>query len=1095
MKYFFYFIFLCLFFSFTNICLVSAQQRTVTGIVKDEAGHLLPGITVRVKGTDIGTLTDDDGRFSVPVSGDRDSLSFSAVGFIAVDLPAGSGRMDVVLKGAAGSLNEVVVIGFGEKKKATLTGAVSSVGGEKLVATPVENISNMLIGRVPGLSGVQVSGEPGRNSTSIHIRGVSTFSGQEPLIVIDGVQQPPGHAFDQLNNLDANEIESISVLKDAAATAVYGIRGANGVIVVTTKRGELGKPVISLAVNYGFTKATNLLQMVNSYEWAAMRNEAINTEIKSFGSTGYTQNIFTEDDLWKFEHDRDYTPGEVDAMSYLTAAQKDSLNASPALYYNSNNLFSQIFGNTGPQKQVNLHVSGGTQRVKYFSSLGYFNQGSILEDTRYYGSSTASSFDRYNFRSNFDIDVTNKLKLSLNISGQFGKTSGPGANNAGPYDMDGRYQAIMNYIYQGSPFESPGIVGGHLVQGFEGEKGSPGNPLAIKSGSSAGGQNALVNLLTSGSETLYNTLLSNSLKLNYDLDGLTQGLSARAAVNYEGDYVRAVKYSPSVPVYTARRNYDDPNKLDFFNGQTGANQINTNPGDGYAWHKIYYEAGLNYNRTFGGHAFSGLLLGTAQQYSMPGDEFHTPSGLMGFVGRVTYDYRERYLADLNMGYNGTEQFIKGKRFGFFPAVSLGWILSNESFFPKNNGVNFIKFRGSYGEVGNDQLVTGGVTRRYLYLPSTFNMDQDGYHFGASNGSAVNPYYSGATEGKIGNPGVTWERARKTDVGLDARFINDKLSLTADVFKEDRNNILTNIETIPGVYGVSVSAVPPANVGRTTNHGYELVLGWQDNIGDFRYHLTGNLSYARNKVIYKAEAPHPYPWMDETGYAIGQYHGLISNGFFNTEEELNNRPFNMFTSNRATLGDIRYVDINGDGLIDDKDMVPVGYSNLPQYAYSLSAEFSYKGFDLNILITGTEKGSFYIQPLTVIPFFLMAGNALQWTYDGRWTPEKAANGEPITFPRAEIGASAKSNNFLTSDFWLLPNDYVRIKNVELGYTFSSAVLKRISIRDLRIYVNASNLFTWGSEMYKKGLDPELMDVNSHFVYPITQAINFGLNVRF
>jgi len=1072
-----------------GIANTDAQKIKVTGNVKDEESHYLSGVSVRVKGTSTGTLTNINGDFAINVPKPNDTLEFTYIGYATLDLPASSTSMSVVMKGSSGSLNEVVVIGYGKQKQLTVTGAVATISGKELSRIPVANVSNMLLGSVSGISGVQTGGEPGRNAASIYIRGVSTYGSQTPLVVIDGIQQPEENAFDELNNMSASDIENVSILKDASATAVYGIRGANGVIIVTTKRGALGKPVLSLSTNYGYTKAATLMKTVNSYEYAVMRNQAIQTQLSDFGDNAYAAYLFSPDDIWKFQHNRDYTPDEVAAMN-LTNAQKAQLNASPAMYYGSVDWMQEEFGGTGPQQQYNVSVSGGTEKVKYFSSVGYFSQGSILANTNYHGASTGSSFSRYNIRSNFDVHVTKDLTATINLSGEFGNTAGPGAGSAGPYDLNGRYKAIMQYIFDANPFYSPGIIDGHLVNYYEGIAGTYANPLGLKIGSSIGNQNPVYNLLTSGSEKLYNTLLSGTATLKYDLHSITRGLTAHASINYQGEYVKSVSYFPSLPVYGVRRDSANPNVLDFFDGAITPNTFDSDPGHNSAWYKMYYEGGLNYDRKFGDHTVSALVLGTAQKYSMPSDNFNTPSGLMGFVGRATYNYKERYLAEANMGYNGTEEFAPGHRFGFFPAFSLGWIVTNESFIPKNNMLTYLKIRGSYGQVGNDQL----GSRRYLYLPSTFITGQSGYYWGNSNGSVQNPYYSGTVEGALGYPGVTWERSKKYNIGLDARLLQDKLSVTLDFFKENRSDILTEIGIIPAVYGVPQSSVPPANIGRTTNHGYEVTLDWRDKIGNLTYYINGNVSYAKNKILYEAENPNPYSWMDQTGHSIGQYFGLVSDGFFNTAEELNNRPYNSFTNNIATLGDIRYKDINGDGIIDNKDEVPIGYPNVPEFYFNLKLGVSYKGFDVNAVFIGSARGSYYLPTGLTIPFYKYAGNAMQWEYDGMWTPEKAASGQKITFPRPQIGADPTSNNFLTSDFWLVSNNFKRLSNFEIGYTLpKSSFLQRASISSLRLYVNGNNLFTWGNAL--KGLDPQTQDNSTPYVYPMTRVINFGANIQF
>lgn len=1071
------------------------EHIVITGTVTDDKGAPFEGVTVKVKGSPSAVVTDTAGKYHINVSDMHVVLVFSHVGFASQEVKLnGEGTYPVQLQQSANSMSDVVVVAYGKQKLATVTGAVSVVSGPALVATPVANIANMLIGNAPGLSGLQTSGEPGRNAANIYIRGISTFSGSvNPLVVIDGIEQAAERPFDQLNAMDANEIDNISILKDAASTAVYGIRGANGVVIVTTKRGKQGKPQLSFSTNFGWTKGIDLLHNVNSYEYALMRNTAINTEASSYGNTSFNQYLFSADDLWKFQHNRDYTPAEVSAMTNLTAAQQAQLNASPTIYYGSHDLMQDQFGGVGPQYQVNLNISGGTSKVRYFTSLGYFKQGSILQSTSYDGSNTASTYGRYNFRSNFDIDVMKNWTVSVGITGQFGTTSGPGANNAGPFDLTDRYKAIMQYIFDGNPFITPGIIDGKLVNAFSGVAGSPENPLGLKTGSSIGAQNAVYNLLTSGTETLYSTLLSNNIVIRHNMGYLTKGLSIHGTASYDDNYVKTVSFNPSLPVYSVQRDPNNPNSLDFYGGAVGANTFNPNPGNNYVWHKVYFDAGVDYNRNFNGHSVTGLVLGKASMYTMPSDVNNTPSGVMGLLGRVTYNYLERYLAEVDMGYNGTEQFAPGKRFGLFPAYSLGWVLSNEPWFPKSNWITFFKLRGSYGEVGNDQI-GGNPPRRYLYLPSTYNTGQGGYYWGTSNGSAVNPYYSGTTEGTIGNPNVTWERSKKMNGGIDARFLSDRLSFQADVFHERRDNILTNLGTIPATYGVPTASVPPVNVGIVTNHGYELMAGWHDKVGQVGYSISGNINYARNKIVYMAEAPFPYPWMAQTGYSIGQYKGLISQGFFNNQEELSNRPYNTFTSNQATLGDIRYKDLNGDGMIDVKDEAPMGYSNLPQYSFNMKLGFTYKGFDLSALFIGTAHGSFYLNSGMTIPFYKNAGNAFQWEYDGMWTPEKAASGAKITYPRAVMSGTTSSNDFLQSNFWLISNDFKRLKNMEIGYTFSHLdFMRRARISAIRIYANGNNLLTWGNAM--KGVDPEVTDTGSPYIYPMTRVFNIGANLHF
>lgn len=1064
------------------------EDSQISGTVTDETGEPLIGASVLIKGTTTGVITDLDGNYSISAS-QGTTLVFSSLGMRSEERTIGrSNIINVTLVTNAELMEEVVVTAFATQKKVNVTGAISSVSGKDILSAPVSNISNALVGVTPGISSVQTGGEPGRNQADITIRGVATYGSSTPLIVIDGVEQAAEQAFTAFNSLDPNDIVSISVLKDASSTAVYGIRAANGVIIVTTKRGEIGRPKISFNANYGFTKATQLQKGISSAEWASMRNEAIYGEINGFGDSSLLGALYDEADLWKFRNNRDFLPGEVDAMTGLTAAQKEQLKNSPALYYGSNDLYSQQFGEFGPQWQANVNISGGTEKIRYFASVGYFNQQSITQKIKYYGADSNSSFERYNFRANVDMDFIKYTTLSVDISGQFGTTKGPGVGSD-PDDIEGRYTTIMQYIYDGNPFMTPGIIDGHLISGFDRPAGSVQQALYEKTASTVGDQNAVYNLLTAGTGTTYNSLLNGTLKLRHQFSYLVEGLSFQASVNYQDNYNKYVTVQPSIPSYQVRRSLDNPNELEFFGGGLSPDSFSSTAYSN--WNKLYVDAGLYYNNTFKGHNIGGLLLWKASMYTMPSDSHNTPSGIMGLVGRVTYDYNQRYMVEFNMGYNGTEQFAEGNRFGFFPAFSLGWVPTNEPWFPKNDILSFLKIRGSYGEVGNDMLGSS----RYLYLPNTYSLDRLGYYLGTSDGSSPNAYYAGAMEESIGNPDVTWEKAKKYDIGAELRFFRDRLYMNFDYFHEDRSNILTRLGIIPGTYGVDESKIPPVNVGVTTNKGYEIVLGWEDRVGDFSYEIEGNYSYARNKIIYKAEAPNPYYWMNETGHSIGQSYGLKTDGLYNTMEELQARPYNTFTSGKATLGDIKYIDLNGDGIIDNKDYAPIGYPNRPLSQFGLKLGFHYKGWDLNLLFSGSAQGSFYIRRIS-IPYYKNAGNAFKWQYDGRWTAEKYAAGETITYPRATYNATTTSHNFLDSDYWMVPSDHFKLKNIELGYSLPSKVLKKSRISSVRFYATGNNVYTFFSKLKNIGIDPETKSTSNYsYVYPITSTFILGVTIQY
>ncbi|RZK40182.1 MAG: TonB-dependent receptor [Pedobacter sp.] len=1069
-----------------------AQQKNIKGVVNDEKGLPVPGVSIMVKGTQQGTSTNGDGQYTITVPSSSAVLVFRAIGYATREVVAASSPLNVNIKETSGDLDEVVVKGFGaQQKKITVTGSVSTISGKDLVSTSVANVSNMLIGNAPGVSGLQQSGEPGRNGSAIYIRGVSTYAGStDPLIVIDGVPEPPEQTYSRLNSMDANEIESLNILKDASSTAVYGVRGANGVIIVTTKRGKVGKPVLSASTNFGFTTAANLPRNVSSYDFAVMRNEAIRTEQSTYGVSAFNDLIFDANDLWKFANNRDYLPSEVAAYPGLNDAQKAALNASPALYYSSRDLFKDQFGGRGPQQQFNLNIAGGTEKVKYYTSLGYFSQGSILQNTDYFGANTNSTYNRYNFLSNFDINAVKNLAISVNLSGQFGTTVGPGID--GGTSLGDRYKIIMQYLYDTNAMMAPGIIDNKLINSIAGNPGTPSNPLGRKIGSLLGNQNSIRNLLASGSETTYDSRLSGRIGAKYTMDYLTKGLSLRANVNYENNYSKATTYRVTLPEYSVRRNPIDPNVLDFFGGErTSSGTFNPNPNHNSVNRTFYIDAGIDYARTLGNHSLTALVLGNAQKYYLPFDNFNTPSGNMGLVANVAYNYKEKYLAEVSVGYNGTEQFAEGQRFGLFPAYSAGWVMSNESFFPKNDYFTFFKIRASYGLSGYDKI--GGD--RYVYLPSTFVINQPGYYFGNGDGSVANTLTPGTNESKLGNPDVTWEEETKRNLAIEAKFFKNRLSLVFEAFKNDRTNIFTQPGTIPATYGVSAANVPRANLGIMNNKGYEVSLGWTESRGDFSYNINGYLSYAKNKIVFNAEAQNPYPWMNTAGYSFGQYRGFVSDGFYNTQEELNNRPNLSYNGNQAALGDIRYKDINGDGQIDASDRVPIGYTNRALYDFSLKTGMTYKGFDLNVLFIGKSKGSFNINNGMNHPFVKNAGNAFQWQFDGRWTPEKVANGEKITFPRATIsGSASEANNYQNSDFWLVSNAFKKLKNVEIGYSFKNyEFLKKAHISSLRIYANGNNLLTWDNAFDE--IDPEQTDSGTSYLFPLTRAFIFGANIRF
>lgn len=1010
---------------------VKPMDIVVNGKVTDEKGEALPGVNVTIKGGSRGTVTDVDGKYKITVDKADAILTFSFIGYLPAEMKVGSRKtIDVALAVDIKSLDEVVVVGFGTQKKINSTGAISSIGTKELVQSPVANISNSLVGRMPGLFATQSGGEPGNDGSKIRIRGVGTFSGNtDPLTLVDGIQ------VDNYNNIDPNEIESVTILKDASSTAVYGIRGANGVLIITTKRGKIGPPKISYTFNQGFNSFTNMREMMNSADYATHFNEAIQADA--------------------------YTTGTVYVPKYTQEDIELYGNGKDPVFHPNVNWPDVMFKKTSKQSQHNLSISGGQNKLRYFVSAGLFNQEGLFKDTKDITDafSAQSVFRRYNIRSNFNFELTKRFKIALDLSSQTESRSG---NN-------GLTERVVGDVFRASPLETPGIVDGKVVNIYTGSRNNPYASLLYPG-------------LAGGLKRSYRNYLNGSLRLDYDLGFLLNGLSSHGNVAIQTYNDQQIINTKTLITYLATKLPDGtinyvPSTTD---AQFGFSQSGTYN------RRITAEFGLDYKRSFLKHNLTALALYNQQKTFDPGLAFLVPKGYQSFVGRLTYDYDGRYLAEVNVGYNGTENFAPGKRFGFFPAYSLGWVPSLESFFPKDGVVSFMKIRGSYGEVGNDNI--GGT--RFLYRPTSYSSVANIYYFG--NVGSTYSGFPGIREGATGNPDVTWERAVKQNIGLEMSFLKDKIKFTGDLFSEKRSDILATPQSISAIAGL---AQPASNLGKMENKGFELDITYSGNIGEFGYRISGNYSFARNKVLYRDEIPNNFTYQNRTGQRLGQNFGLIAEGLYNTWDEVNSpeRPIYSYVNNKVQPGDIKYKDYNGDGTINDFDAVPIGYSNLPEKTYGASLGLNYKGFDLSVLFQGVGNVSHYytrFQRGTGYGQSIPEGSASYMNES--WTEQRYKAGLPIKFPRFSVNSSP---NNAGSSFWLADASYLRIKNVELGYRFDEKLLKFIGIKSCRIYVNANNLFTW-KKMYP-GIDPENTstgDTNTE-PYPLVRTINAGLNLNF
>lgn len=749
------------------------QQQTIKGIVVDASGEPVIGANVVVEGTTMGTITDFEGTFSISVP-KNGKIKISFIGYKDQVLTPQSGKnLRVVLEDDSQMLGEVQVVAYGAQKKVSITGAISSMKGEDLLKTPAASMSNVLSGQITGISSVQYSGEPGADEADLYVRGIATWNNAKPLIQVDGVER-------EFSQIDPNEVESITVLKDASATAVFGVRGANGVILITTKRGAEGKAKISFSTSAGVNLRTKQLEFANSYQYASYYNDL---QVNDGGVP-----TFTEEQLIKF---RDHT--------------------DPILYPDIN-WIDYCMNKAAFQSQHNVNISGGTDRMRYFVSAGMFTQDGMFKQLAA-SDNFNFNYKRYNYRANLDFDATKTTLISVNIGGRIETKRTPESGE----DQN----QLFRKLYWAVPFAGAGIVDGKRVV-------SNADYLPFT------GSDGLNSYYGKGFRSTTTNVLNVDLVLDQKLDFITKGLSFKLKGSYNTSYWTQKIASSSMAVYTPVL-HDDGSigyRKSGSDSQLSYSRNSNGEGKSRDW---YMEAALNYSRKFGDHNVTGLVLYNQSKRYYPGGTYDDiPSAYVGFVGRATYDYKTRYMAEFNVGYNGSENFAPGKRYGLFPAGSIGWIVSEESFFkPLKKVINYFKVRASVGMVGNDN----NGNNRFLYLPDAYILNDDGYFFGTNAGNKK----PGAYEASKSNADVTWEKSVKQNYGIDFSILNEKLNISLDYFKENRRDILSSPDYMPGILGM---VLPIMNVGKTENKGYEFQLKWNDKIGDdFRYWANFNLSFA------------------------------------------------------------------------------------------------------------------------------------------------------------------------------------------------------------------------------------------------------------
>ena len=1036
-------------------------------VVDDRTSEPLVGATVKVKGSTIGTITDIDGNFALDIPDNISPIVFevSYMGYASKEAaPAKTTGFTIRLAEDSQTLEEVQIIAYGKQSKMSVTAAISSIDTKELLKSPSGSVANALSGAVTGLSSIQPSGQPGAENPSIYIRGTGSLSDElsKPLILVDGVER----SFFQM---DSHEIESITVLKDAASTAVFGVRGANGVVLVTTRRGVSGKPVISLNSSFGLTQALRNLKGVDSYTYATLYNEAQLSDNPSL----------TESQLG-------FSPFVIDMFR---------TNEDPIMFPNVD-WNDYLFKNLAWQTQHNLTLSGGGERFRYFVSLGYLLQDGMLKQL---GESYDPNYQykRFNYRSNVDIDITKSTLLKVNIGGHVGAKREP------------RTDELWRKVLWSTPFSSPGIVDGKLISNIYSNRyisiGERSCPLDY--------------YYNYGYNVDTDNVLNLDLALEQKLDFITPGLSMNIKGAYNTNYNVKASRTPSgadsmcTPIYlgsieTPGMDFWDPRfdrtivyQTDGVSGLHEQMSYGEEVGRGRNW---YGEFSLNYSRSFGDHDVSALFLYNQSKKYYPetkidGKVFYMdiPTAYVGYVGRMTYAYKKRYMVDLNAGYNGSENFAPDKRFGFFPAVSAGWILSEEKFMKKQKVIDFLKLRASYGIVGNDKMENA----RFLYMAgawsgyNTVAKGQGSWQFGKDGGTGLLP---DAKENTMGNPDVTWEKVAKQNYGIDLKMFDSRLSLTADVFFEKRKDILSTRNTLPAITDINL---PKINLGKVNNHGYELSLGWNDRAGKVDYWLKANVSYAKNKIIYMDEVVPNEPYMAETGRSTGLTYGYIFDRFLqkddfdadgNLKKDENGRQIlPQMALGTPRPGDALFKDLNGDGVINGDDKTRFGYAERPDYVFGFLGGLKWKNFEFSMQWTAAMNASRILDGEYRNAFGSTNSRMLlKFLADGRWTEENPNS----RFPRLTF--MNKSHYLQTSDLWLMNGSYLRLKTAEISYTLPQKdFLKKVGIESVRFYCNGYNLLTLFSDLNDRDIDPEGVTDGGNNNYPNIRIYNFGVNISF
>lgn len=1011
---------------------VQDGDKIITGIITDETGEPLPGATVTIRYTATGTISDFNGRYTIIVPNDKNELVFSFIGMKSTTVEIESkNTINMQMQPDVEDLEEVVVVGYGTQKRISITGSVASINNEELQKTPSMSVATALTGRMPGLVVVQNNGTAGSGASKISIRG-----NDNPLILVDGVER-------NFDDLDMDEIKNISVLKDASATAVYGIRGANGVIIVTTNRGRVSKPTIKFKANYGLIVPGELPELMDSYQYALLQNEGARNDNPEL----------TDDQL----------PWRQDAIEHYRLGDEP-------IYYPNTDYYKEVANDYGTAQRYTMTLDGGSERMKYFVSLGFNQERDIYKDFNV-GYDDRSYAKRYNIRSNFDFTVSKTTTINLDMAGQVKQLHSP----------NHKLSELQYDMFRTPPMAYAGIIDGKIVQTDRSMENTSVYDKIYDNGYKHNTSN--------------NTQLST--ELIQKLDFITQGLTFKAKISYDNEYTTQEVASRNAPVYFVAFDTDGTPIKDI-NGdpvleQSGVEtKLGENRNLSIGSKKIRFRSQLNYGRElYGGHNINALAVFTTSSKSFHSDGMGNDNDNYQFkpvpykyveaAVRLGYNYKEKYFIEGNAGYNGSENFAADKRYGFFPAVSAGYVITNEKWFPKNDVLKYLKFRYSYGKAGNDNL----NGRRFFYI-SSYEINNNGYYFGENATGSVSAF-----ESKTGNPDVTWEKSLQRNFGVESKWFDNKLGINADVFKEERIDILMQPNSVAAIIG---APLPAGNIGKRNSEGFELQLGWNDKIGKVNYYINASYNYSENEIVYMDEIPTVHPWLARTGRSKDQIQGLVCTGFY-TQEDIDainagnitvDNPASGYTD-KLQAGDLKYMDLNGDLITNDNDRKWFENTDTPRTTYTLNTGFTWKNFNVDLLFYGVTDVTYEIKDRMRMPFFNGYNNGMAFVMD-RWTPETA---ETAIFPRVSASTTGADNNSQNSDFWFKDASYVRLKNAEISYKLKNKWLKKNGVSSARIYCNGSNLLTWTD---LKFVDPEAKS-GSTAPIPPNKVFNLGVQLTF